>query len=361
VVNLLTPEAPPAPSNLFTDFAYYLLTDKETGVGDLVDGLVDIDQMRLTSVFLQRNKLFYSDALVEQSNLRVLLSQIAPAMLCNLVIRNGRFSIEPSLPIHADGSINTDRVPFIGMFTSGNIVDNTFSVEYLPAEERQDFIAVVRYRQERVNQFAESRAIIAKYTSAELGSTIDPPVEEFNLSFITSKEHAILVAKYYLSIRRRITHTITFKTSPFGIALTPGAFIRVVTESNPYTPTNNGIISADKFVTSAKPLITSGRSTFDVYVWERTKETVESTTITVEADAASGAIKCVDGPSDCLFAIRESATRNNCYIVEAVEVDEDGIVKVTASHFPVDDDGRSLIAREILGLISPDPFVIEEL
>lgn len=358
--NLLSASGPIASSNLFTDLAYYLMTNKETGVGDLVDGLVDTDQMIVTSVFLKKNRLYYSDALTQQTNLRTFLAQIAPAMLCNLVIRNGRFSIEPALPINADGSINTNVVPFSAMFTSGNIVDNTFSVEYLPAEERQDFVAVVRYRSERVNQFPESRAIIVKYTPTALGSTIEPPIEEFDLGFITSKEHAILVGKYYLSLRKRITHTITFKTSPFGIALTPGAYIRVVTQSNPYTPSNNGIITAERFVVSAKPLITTGEASYDVYAWSKGDDTVKTTRIKVKAES-DGTIKCIDGPADCIFAIKEDTTRNNCYIVEGVEIDEDGIVKVTASHFPIDDDGRSVIAREILGLISPNPFAVEEL
>lgn len=360
LTNLLNIASPPAPSNLFTDLAYYLLTNKETGAGDFVEGLVDIDQMILTSKFLQRNGLFYSGALTEQVNLRTFLGDIAPTMLCNLVIRNGRFSIEPSLPIDNDGNIITGSVPFSAMFTSGNILDNTFTVEYLPAEERVDFTAVVRYREEIANQLPQSRSVIIRYTPDVLESTKEPSVEEFELQHVTSKAHAILVGKYYLSLRKRITHTISFKTSPLGISLTPGAFIRVVTESNPYSPANNGIITLRREVISARPLITSGEASYEVYAWTSDSDEVLETTLKVKVDEY-GAVIATDGPAGAIFAIKESITRNNCYVVEAVEFEEDGIVNVVASHFPVDNDGKSVIANEILGLTSPDPFLVEEL
>jgi hypothetical protein len=56
-----------------------------------------------------------------------------------------------------------------------------------------------------------------------------------------------------------------------------------------------------------------------------------------------------------VFSIKNTQVANQVYQVEAIEVNEEGIVTIKASSFPVDDQGRSLIAADV---VSPSSFEI---
>ena len=331
-----------AASNLFTELANYLITNTETGAGELASGLIDDAQFRRCSKFLIANKLFFNDVITEPVNIRSYLGEIAPSMLCALVIRNGRFSIEPALPINeTTGAISQNKVPITAMFTSGNILEGSFSVEYLAAEERKSFTAIVRWRQYAENELPQTRAYEAYYEDIPENQR---PIEEFDLRWVTSEQHAIRAARYFLAIRRRITHTVKFKTTPLGSALVPGSYILVNTEFNPYTPVDNGIVLPDGKIISGTTL---EPGTYLIFMWQRGKPAVEESTMVVTAGSEPGMV-VTESPRDVLFAIRGTEPRKNCYMVESITLDEDGMVDVVASHFPLDAEGRSIIAREIL-------------
>ena len=63
--------------------------------------------------------------------------------------------------------------------------------------------------------------------------------------YCCSEDHAIIAAKYLLSLRRRVTHTVTFQTTPEGLNLAPGQYIKVATQASPYQAADNGVIEAD--------------------------------------------------------------------------------------------------------------------
>ena len=338
----LSASKPVTSSKLLTDVANYMITNTETGAGLLADGLVDEDQMRNCAKFLVNNQFYYNDVITDPVNIRQFLGQIAPSMLSSVVVRNGRFSLEPALPIDSAGAIvSSTPVPITAMFTSGNIIEDTFNVEYLGAEERKDFTAVVRWRKHNENEFPQSRTIVAYYS--DITNEANRPIEEFDLRWIENENHAKKAARYFLSIRRNVTHTVRFKTTPLASVLNPGSFIIVSTDSNPYTPVNNGIILSDGTIMSASDL-TAG--TFDIYYWQRGEDGVREGSMVVTAGSAAGTFKTA-APRNVIFAIRSSGVRNNCYLVESISLDEDGMVDVTATHFPLDSLGKSVIAQEV--------------
>ena len=49
--------------------------------------------------------------------------------------------------------------------------------------------------------------------------------------YCCSEDHAVMAAKYLLSIRDRVTHTVSFQTTPEGLNLAPGQFIKVMTQA----------------------------------------------------------------------------------------------------------------------------------
>lgn len=327
------------PSNKFTDLVYYLLTDKTAGAGGVISAeLIRTEDFPATSQFLKANKLFFDGAIDSPTNLRQFISNTAPFFLCNFVISDGKFSLVPALPTDSNGNITEEPVVIQQLFTSGNIIEDSFSVGYLSSEERKDFQAVLRYRQEQRNQLPEEKTLVVRF--AEKGSE-QYPIEAFDLTqFCTSRDHAFLVAKFFLSLRRRVTHTVKFRTSPFGISLAPGNFIRVVTEASPYQSARNGTISADGTIVSATA-IADGE--YSIAFFRVDDDEVTDATMTV----AGG--KAVETKLfDALFTIVEKSISSNVYMVEQLTLAEDGMVDVVATEFPTTSTFNSLMAEDVL-------------
>lgn len=331
------------PSNIFTDLVSFLLTNKQAGLGTLIsDDLVDQDAMATTAMFLEANELYYDDVITEPTNIRDFVASIAPSLLCNMVMRNGKFSIEPALPFKRDGKLRDQNgladVNIKAIFTDGNIIEDSFEMRYLSLDERKPMKVALRYRVEHPNRFPQERTVVVSYNNSLSWS--NAPIEEFSYTHITSQEHAELAAKYFLSVRRNITHTVSFKTTPYGLSLAPGDYIRVVTEANIYDPTtNNGTILGDGpngTIISVEPL---ADGTYDVYLWERRTSDVQETILVVQNGTAFNR-------SNAIFALRNNTTREQAYVVESLQLDEDGLVQIVASHFPVTGN-NSLIASEI--------------
>ena len=285
-------------SNLFTDLAYYLLTNSDIGVGSIISQeLIDREQLAATGRYLRANGLFFDDVISDGINVRSYLARIAPSMLCNLTSKNGIFSIEPALPINASDIIDgTQAVPISAIFTDGNIIEDSFNLEYLGLEERKMFQAVIRYRKERQNKFPEERTVTVRYKGDE-----NKPIEEFELSHVTSTSHAIKVAKFYLSLRKYVTHSISFKTTPDGNALQPGDWIKVATASSPYNPISNGVVKDDGTVVSTEPL---AAGSYSVFYWDRSSENIAEGTLVIGSDGIATSLR------GTIFSVK-SATESN--------------------------------------------------
>lgn len=331
------------PSNLFCDLVYYLLTDRVAGVGDLLNMTVDnaplIDTTTFTNTakFLKTNSLFFDGALASTVNVRQFIADTAPFMLCNFAITDGKFSLVPALPTTFGGDISTNPVTIKQLFTAGNIFEDSFELNYISAEERKDFQAMMRFRQERENQLPEERNIVIRWNEP---SSTEHPLEQFDMTqYCTSQAHAELVARFFMSIRRQITHTIQFKTAPYGIDLAPGDYIRVVTEANPYSSAQNGSISATGIITSATTF-TDGQ--YNVLYYKSGSEDVIEAVMSV-----SGGIVQETALRGSVFTVLNSTTAQNVYMVEQLTLDAEGAVQVTASEFPCDDQLRSKIALDV--------------
>jgi hypothetical protein len=197
------------------------------------------------------------------------------------------------------------------------------------------FQAVIRYRKERQNKFPEERTVTVRYKGDE-----DKPIEEFELSHVTSTSHAIKVAKFYLSLRKYVTHSVSFRTTPDGNALQPGDWIKVATASSPYNPVSNGVVKNDGTVISTQPL---AAGSYSVFYWDRNSETISEGTLAINSDGLATNLR------DTIFSVKSGSESNylNVYQIEALDIDQDGIVGIKATEFPVDSAGRSIIAQDV--------------
>ena len=338
------------PSNLLTDLVYYLFTDQTGGAGALLGmtssnpSLLDRKAMKETSRFLHEYKLAFNGPIVERTNLRQFVMDMAPNFLCNFVISDGKFSLKPALPTYPEsGAMNEGPIPISQLFTNGNILEDSFKVEYLRSEERRSFKAVVRYRQERQNKLPEERTLtvvnLAKGFSESTTELL--PQEQFDLTqFCTSKEHAEKVAKYFLSLRKLVTHTINFSTTVHGLSLTAGSYIKVITESSPYSSANNGTVSSSGAVVSVSELV-DGQ--YNVTFFKSGSEDVETGVMNVSNSH-------VQDPTfhGSVFTVNADTVSQNIYVVEQLTFSEEGTVDIVASEHPCDDEGKSKLVHSIL-------------
>lgn len=328
-----------ASSNLLTDLLWYLVTDKDTGAGGIINrSLIDRDALVECGRFLRANHLFFDDAIAEPINLRSWLAEVAPSVLCFTALKNGKLGIEPALPYNSSYEIDATRpVPIKGMFTDGNIIEDSLTVQWLELQDRKLFQAAVSYRWTGVNKMPEQRTIVVRYSGTDADQQ---PLEQFEFNHITGNNHALLAARYFLAVRKHITHTLTFKTLPWGLELAPGDYIRVASEVSPYNPSNNGIIKEDGTVVAISELADGD---YNAYYWERGQTEVVSGTLQISNGIARNMRNAV-------FSIISSTATSRVYQIEALDVDADGIVTVKASNHPIDSSGASLIARDTLDL-----------
>jgi predicted phage tail protein len=148
-----------------------------------------------------------------------------------------------------------------------------------------------------------------------------------------------LAAKYILSVRRRITHTVRFKTTPQGLSLAPGNFIRVVTQANPYNGGNNGVVADDGTITSITPL---ANGSYSIIYYQPPATAVAAGTLTVSNGATTQS-----SLFGAVFTVSSGSTQNNVYMVEQLTLADDNTVQITASDFPCDSDLTSLMARDV--------------
>ena len=339
------------PSNLFTDLVYFLLTNLTAGAASSTNmtadnaALIDLDSFKETSWFLREHKLFCNGVITEKVNIQEFIAQNAPTFLCNFVIKNGKFGLTPAVPTTAAGGISTEPVTIKQIFTDGNILEDTFHLDYLSAEERTPFKANLRYRLERKNKLPEERVVSVDYK--EYGEQFRN-VETFDLTqFCTSRKHAEIVGRFFLLVRDLITHTIKFSTTAAGLDLAPGEFIKVETEVSPYNSGLNGTIGSDGTIVSLSP-IEDGVHTVLYYAAEG--ESVE----TAEMQVSNG--KATDPALfNSFFTITCPINSQNIYMVEQITFNEEMTVDIVASEYPCDDQQRSELA---LRLGRPELFTV---
>lgn len=324
-------------SNLITDLLWYLATNKDTGLGNIISAaMIDKDQLIATGKYLKANELFYDDVIVDPINLRSWLAEKCPSLITYVSIKNGLLAINPALPTDTTNAISgSAKVPISAMFTEGNILEDSFQLEWLELEERKMFQAAVIYTYSSTNKLPQQETVVVRY--AETGAS-ELPIEEFSLPHITSEKHAIKTAKYFLALRKHVTHTISFRTLPYGLSLEPGAWIMVGVQMSPYNPANNGIVKSDGTVVSASALVDGD---YSVWYWDRTKSEISEGTLNISGGVATNL-------KDTVFSVKNATFTSQVYQVEALDVDSEGIVTIKASSFPVNSSGESLIAKDVV-------------
>jgi len=300
-------------SNSFPELVQYLLSRSSS----IDSRIVDTGSFSAATSYCNARGLLFDGVISESANIRSYITSLAPYFMLNFVVANGKFSLMPALP---SGLPNITNI-----FTAGNIVQGSFSLTYLPLDQRRDFQAMMVYRRHySKNALPVLESVRVRYSNVPSSA----PIETFDMSaYCTSRNHAIQVAQYFLAIRRRVTHGITFKTVPDSAGgIAPGNYIKVAVEQNVINSTGNGVISSTGVVTSVTPL---ANGSYPIVYYKSGDPDVSTGTLTLNDGITADAQLF-----GALFSQQSSSITTKTYLIEQVELDEEGLVTVTATEFP---------------------------
>ena len=304
-----------------------LLTNERYGVGEIVSPeQIDDASFNTATTWTTDRRYFFDGALTAPFNIRDWGIDTARAFLLDLVIANGRFSLRPLLEFDGPEVIT-------GLFTAGNILQDSFQLSYFDQEQRQAPQVSVKWRQEATTGDANNRGLFPvtrEITVREADTDINAPRESLDMSdFCTSEVHAIDRAKFECRIRRLSTHSVKFTTTVDQAALELGKCFRLGMETLTFAQPQNGYISEEGTVTSW-PALPDGQHV--VVAWDG--QNYAETTINVtngRSNTRRGSVFCV----------ANDVFRTQTYKVQTLAFNEEGNIEVEAIHWPTDTAGNS--------------------
>ena len=338
------------PSNLFADLVFYLLKNTSQGVGNVVPAeLVDEDSLRATARFLRANKIFYDGVIEDTESFRTFIYDNAPLQLCSFTIKNGRFGMIPALPVDSNNEISLDPITVEQIFTAGNIIENSLQLQYIDISQRTNMRALVTWRVTVQNDLPYQASALMHWSDFDENER-NTTEQSFDLSeFCTNREQALRTARFLLSVRRRITKTVSFKTVPDALGVQPGSYIRVITEASTYNSSANGSITDAGTLVS---ITTVEDGDYEALLYNPTTQEVTETTITIEDNEVSDS-----DHHGSLFTLLGGSTDYSVYQIESLNLEDDGLVSISAVEVPTDASGVSIVAKDVL---TPGNFTVLE-
>lgn len=291
-------------SNSFPALVRYLLQNTQ----GIAPQMIDNASFDAADSFCNANGLYYDGAITSRTNLRSFITSTAPFFLLNLVMRNGKIALIPALTSQSSSA----------MFTEGNIIEDSFTLEYLDVAERRPIKAEMIWRQNFLNEFPRNRSFAVGNGSS---------LETFDMSsFCTSQQHAEKAGKYICAVRQYITHSITFKTTLDNANVGPGSVITVALDQTATSRFSNGSIDSDGTIISTQNL---PNGTYNITYFKSGNESIQEASLTVTNGRTSNSALF-----NSIFSIVEKLSYSSTYLVEQVELDEEGIVSISASEYP---------------------------
>jgi len=226
------------------------------------------------------------------------------------------------------------------MFNAGNILDDTFELSYNDDQDRIPPRITVVWRQEREDDAINGKGLfprIREVTVREADTPEDAPIEKIDISdFCTSEIQAVDRAKWECRLRRLVTHTVAFKTTPTQAALDLGAVFKLGIETVSYNQPQNGAISASGEV-RAWPPIADGD--YPVLLWDGTGTTIQRVTLSIVNGKALDVVNAV-------FSVESVIANTQTYKTQSLSYDEDGNIDVEAIYWPTDASDNSMLVKD---------------
>jgi hypothetical protein len=345
VRRLLNSDSPGA-SNLFPDILRDLLLSERFGMGESIsEAQIDVESFRKAAYWCAVRRYFFDGIIADKTNLRQWAADTSAGMLLEFIQRDGKFVLEPAIVFPTETVLGLVFGPVIikGIFTVGNIMENSFSMEFLAEEDRQPIQVSVKWREERLRDnysssglFPTEREVLVR--EAQTADTA--PIESFDMAeYCTNFEHAVDFACYIIRVRRLVSHTIKFSTTPDGLDtnVRAGDYIKVALDFTFYDEFSNGVILENGTIVSTRPdLMTTG--THESVYWDGSDAPVSEGNIIVDENGLAS-------PTGVIFIKKNTTSQIRVYKVESLSLGENGVIDIEAVHHPVDSAGISEIGK----------------
>lgn len=321
-------------SNLYPEILYHLVATSSL----MPTTMIDWDGFAEGCKVCLANNFYWDGVLAAPVNIRDWGHENAQYFFLDFMVLGGKLSLQPTFPVAKGTDLNGytlggayDRKPVISaLFTDGNIIEDSLSVNWYPAEQRKAPQVLVTMRDEIENGFAETRNILVKRNDP---LNPNPQVEAIDFTgFCTNADHAIQFAKLLINMRYHITHVISFKTLPNGLALQPGQYFRLSSQARHTERFQNGYVLNDRTVVSSSPM---AAGTYTVYFWKSSLTEVQERSMDINSEG-----KTTPEFANGVFTQYSSSTSDRLYKAEMIAYDEEGMVEITGSHVPVEPDGK---------------------
>lgn len=317
-------------THLLPDVLYDLMTNTRYGAGSFIKSyMIDTTEFAAAAQWCLDREYFYDAAVAEPINIRQWAADLAATHLLQFGEIDGKYFLRPAISFTA--------VPISGLFTAGNIAENSFRLQYFDPEDRDPIQVSARYREERPSTDPTSPGlfpVVREVLVREATGAETDPIEQLDMSaYCTSREHAIDAAKFLVRMRRIPTHTITFKTTHDGLTagLAPGDYIKVAMDETEYDEFNNGVVTPEGALVSTKTL---ANGTYNVIAWDGTEGTPPAdATLTVSNSGKTAS------PTGIVFTVKLPSTQVRVYQIERIAPDDDGAFTIEAMHMPVNSSG----------------------
>jgi len=218
---------PTGASNQVIDLVMYLFTIYKRAAGAATAAIaapIYTGNMMDIAAFCDEYSLHYNGILDESVNLIEFAAAIAPFFLLSFLSVGGQYRFEPILPLNNSDQIDVTALTPAETFNESNILPGSFGKAYKPVADRQDFIAVMLWRESNPSQIGIQRTVQVAYTT----TSRDAPVQQFDLTdFCCDSNHAAMYGKYELARRKHSTHTVSFQTSLIVTDLKPTDVIKL--------------------------------------------------------------------------------------------------------------------------------------
>jgi len=331
------------PTHLFPEILRALLRSPLVGANKLIpESMIDWPGFQEACKVCIANQWFWDGVLASPVNIREWAYENAAYFFLDFLILGGKLSLQPTFPVNAAQGFPTgytlsgayDRLPTISaLFTDGNIIEDSLEVSWYPAEQRLAPQVLITLRDEVEDGFAETRNILVRLAESQQTDSESAPVEAVDFTgFCTSANHAVNFAKLLIQTRRYVTHTVTFKTFPEGLALAPGAYFKLASQARHVDQFQNGYVLDDGRVVTSSEL--TGSNT--VYWWRSGKLEVEQGTMTIDGNGYVTDNKF----AGAVFTVYADAQSARVYKAELISYDEEGMVEITGSHVPQEPSGK---------------------
>jgi len=331
----------PTPQHLyrFPEVLLDLMTNDRYGMGDLIkDEMIDLATFKEANDWCSDRGYYFNGVIADQANIRQYAADLAATHLLYFAEINGQFTLKPALPVSGATFAAAD---IKGLFTVGNILEDSYQIEYLNPEDREPIEVSATYREERSSSDLASEGAFATVKEVLVKEASYTPLDTVSLDmtdYCTQRSHAIDAAKFIIRTRRLTDHVVRFKVTHESVYnnIAPGDYINVAMDATEYSDFSNGV------VTGAGDLVTSeafADGSYSVFAWDPDSGSDPSVQTLVVTGSGTRAT-----PTGIIFTEIKSSQESRTYQVEQITADQDGTFTIEALHMPVTGAGVPLVA-----------------